>query len=403
MLEFFSLSLSRPAKTLPSAGAGSTAPCRHPNPSHSAPNASIAVPLPSSTPSSTLASTLASTLLMLSVLFVAPAGAQEADEPWSNPSWLEPEAAPSPVDLPLPEGTVVFESDLPEFILIEGLYQDLLLSHSDGHGYWQSRALAPLGIEAGSAAEKVLDGILDQARRVRAETFRPEYDREQQRGRFLREQLAFRQQYMARMAVVHAELLALLESRPGGLEALEQFVEEKVRPSLLLLVPEDSAEARGQIEVFESFGPALDQARRGVAIRLPKYSDSLSGDSILVSSSMRFPDCGEGLVRVRGHHSVKIMSLDRGTRLEISGRIFQCRFGFDRPGDQCSSGVVPVAVNKTASCDTFNGDVYCKTMSEYRGWARGYLNRNGRVALSRTIPGWCVKEDRCEDDDWPSF
>lgn len=317
---------------------------------------------------------------------------------------LKPESALTPQ-------IVLTGDDVPAFLVTRHTYTHLLWGLAEGHDTWDGYVLAPLGIEPETRAEAALETFLLKVRDTVTKTLHVAYDTELESERFQQDQLDFRFQKMASLAIVHAEMIRLLEELGVGSQGLLALMEERIRPATTVEMSAGAektlTDLRAEQEaIFNYYDAAFAAARQGLELPVAQvraHKSGSSGDVLSLSGSAYFPNCGEGLVSRRGWHSLQLVNKDRATTLTLNGRLKECGWIFDDfVGTGCNRVEAATASGQMISCTSTASDTVCRYMNEHRAWQSYYVQRNGMGALSSSNQSQCTKPNDC-DDFQPSF
>lgn len=296
--------------------------------------------------------------------------------------------------------------EVPNYLVTLHTYNFLLSALAEGHGVWSGYVLDPLGIEADSQTEAKLETFLLEARDTVKSTLHLRYDSDQEPARFRRDQLEFRFEKMGRMAVIHSQMLEMLERSEAGSQRLLDFMEFEIRPTIEVSasgsLAKSAAEGREEeLSIFGYFDDALTYAKRGAELPKPAVAfqkSGSSGDMMSLAGSATFPNCGEGLLSRRGWHNLVLVMKDRAQTLSLRGQLKECGFIFDDfVGTSCTQLVTATGSGQSISCYSSAGDEVCQFLQKHRAWQRGEVRRNGMGPLVSTDQSACVKPNRCDD------
>ena len=323
-------------------------------------------------------------VLTVGFLIGGPILAQGPSSPSPKPiPWIELEDGESAV------GFALTGDELPQYLVIDTLYEHLLYGLGQGGGTWTYQVLGTLGIAEGSKAEAELEDLLLEARVAVREVMHKHVDRFKEPEAFQAEQQVFLQRKMAALATVHAELLGLLARHGIGTGGLDAYIAEQILPSTTFFVAADAGGLKSSLHLFSAFDEMLQQRLRGEAIRFPKsLAKSNPVDAILVTAGKNFTPCGEGLQTPKGQHSTKVISIFKGYRATIAGSLDRCYAGIYFPTeDACSQGIELPSAGSVVSCTTQGADERCGP--NFRAYSRGQLQRNGALPLTQTNTTSC--------------
>ncbi|MEM1179550.1 MAG: hypothetical protein AAGM22_14475 [Acidobacteriota bacterium] len=335
--------------------------------------------------------TLAAGALMLGVALPGVVSAQDekAEKPYSSPAQV-----------------VLTGDEVPNYLVTEHFYAYLLDALAEGHGVWTRYALTPLGLEPETRAEAALEAFLLDVRNTVTSGLHVAYDTEAEPQRFQADQLNFRMEKMAAMAVVHSEMIELLEKVGVGTEGMIQFMETEIRPGVTVSIeaPVEKSAFDSRVDqeaIFAFYDEAFEAARQGLelpdtAARAQKSSGG--GDVLSLVGAAQFPNCGEGLVGRRGWHQLTLVSKNRANRLTLQGRLKECGWIFDDfIGVGCNRTAVATAAGQRISCYSQAGDTLCRNIREHRAWQHYNVARNGLFPLTGSNNSNCTKPNRCDD------
>ena len=306
----------------------------------------------------------------------------------------------------LPNPTITLTGDeVPSYLVTAHFYDYLLSALAEGHGTWTRYVLTPLGLEPDTQAEAELETFLLEVRDTVTSSLHVAYNSKLEPERFQQDQLRFRLQKMGAMAVVHAQLIQLLESSGIGTKGLFELMEQGIRPWITVSISSDLEKSLGErrsreLSIFGYFDDAFEAAKVGAELpssaRLQQKSSS-TGDVISLTGWPQFPNCGNGLLSRRGWHNLKLVVKDQATTLSLTGRLKECGPYCGFVGAACSKAAAATASGQTITCYSSAGDTLCQSMPKHSSWQRAYVYSNATTLITETDETVCTKPDRCDD------